>query len=351
MAEHQSPVTVVDPGRLRANIARAAALAAERGAVLRPHVKTHKCPQIARMQLEAGAVGISVATIGEAETFADAGFDDIFIAYPVWLTDDAVRRLRRLAVACRLAIGVESEASADRLGRQLDGTGIRALVEVDSGHRRTGCRPDEAVDVARAVLRSGDVVVDGVFTFPGHSYAPDARVAAAAQEGAALVAAAEGLEAAGIPAPVRSGGSTPSLEFSDPRLTELRPGVYVFGDAQQWELGSCTADDIALTVHARVVSVRGQRIVLDAGSKVLGADRPGWASGFGRLLDHPAARFEILSEHHAVAQMYDERVPTLGDVVRVVPNHCCNAVNLVEELAVGDPTGPRWPVAARVRNG
>lgn len=347
----RTPITVVDRARLSRNIAWAARIAASRGAVLRPHVKTHKCVEIARLQVEAGAVGISVATIGEAECFAAAGFDDIFIAYPLWITRDAAVRLRDLAGRCRLSIGVDSARSAERIGRTLSGTGLRVLVEVDCGHHRTGCRPTEAGEIAAALRAAGDVELDGVFTFPGHSYAPDARAAAATDEAEALVAAAAALEAVGIASPVRSGGSTPSMAYADPRLTEFRPGVYVFGDAQQWDLGACEAADIALTVHARVVGVRGSRIALDSGSKVLGADRAPWAAGYGRLLDHPRARIELLSEHHAIAELHGGPVPAIGDIVRVVPNHCCNAVNLVEELALDEPGGPRWRVAARGANG
>lgn len=127
--------------------------------------------------------------------------------------------------------------------------------------------------------------------------------------------------------------------------------MYVFNDAQQWELGSCGPDDIALTCHATVVSQAGGRIVLDAGSKALGADRPAWTSGFGRLLDFPDARIVMLSEHHAVVDMPDPHLP-LGAGVRVVPNHACNAVALADTLEIVE-NGRRvgtWSVAARGRN-
>jgi D-serine deaminase-like pyridoxal phosphate-dependent protein len=147
--------------------------------------------------------------------------------------------------------------------------------------------------------------------------------------------------------PVLSGGSTPSLDAADPGvLSEVRPGVYLFNDAQQWELGTCSPDDIALTCHATVVSHAGGRLVLDSGSKVLGADRAAYATGFGRLLDHAEARIVLLSEHHAVVEM-PGRLPGLGSTVRVVPNHVCVAVNLVDTLWVDDEP---WPVSARGRN-
>lgn len=160
---------------------------------------------------------------------------------------------------------------------------------------------------------------------------------------------------------VISGGSTPSLAASlelESPVDELRPGVTVFGDAQQWELGSAQPEEIALTCHATVVSHAGGRLVLDAGSKILGPDRAAWATGHGRLLDHPDARVVQLSEHHAVVEMPGvaaSDLPALGSVVRVVPNHVCIAVNMVDELVVYDrgadaEPAARWRVAARGRN-
>jgi D-serine deaminase-like pyridoxal phosphate-dependent protein len=289
-----------------------------------------------------------VATVGEAEAFAASGVDDLVVAYPLWLTEALAGRLRDLAASgVRLAIGVDSPDGARAAGRLLGGSGVELLVEVDSGHHRSGTAPDRAGDVARAAR---SVPVRGTFTFPGHSYSPDGRAAAARDEAAALATARASLEAAGVEVAVVSGGSTPSLAHADTTvLTEVRPGVYVFGDAQQWELGSVDPGDVSLTAVATVVSHAGGRVVLDAGSKVLGADRAPYATGFGRLLDHPDARIVLLSEHHAVAEV-PGRLPALGSRVLVVPNHCCNAVNLVDELW---PTGGGrpWPVTARGRNG
>ncbi|WP_447645932.1 alanine racemase [Nocardioides zeae] len=212
--------------------------------------------------------------------------------------------------------------------------------------------PAQAGAVALAAADLG-VAVEGVFTFPGHAYAPGAATAVAAQEAAALAEAAAVVVAAGIPCPVRSGGSTPTLTAAlervgpSPAADELRPGVYVFGDAQQWELGHHAPEDVALVAVATVVSHAGGRAVLDAGSKTLGADRAAYASGFGRLLDHPGARIVQLSEHHAVVDLLGAALPPVGERVRVVPNHVCAAVNLADELVVD---GERVPVAARGRN-
>ncbi len=346
-----TPFLSVDLVRLEANLARVQQYADQAVVDLRPHVKTHKCPEIARRQLALGAVGVTVATVGEAEVFVGSGCDDVFVAYPLWVDDALAIRLRELAARARIRIGVDSADSARVAAAGLRGSGVTVLVEVDSGHHRTGVPPSGAGAVAMAAKAAG-LQVDGVFTFPGHSYAPETRRAAAVDEAAALGAAVEALAAAGLPAAVVSGGSTPSLEHTDTAvLTELRPGVYAFGDAQQWELATIDPATVALTCEATVVSHAGGRAVLDSGSKILGADRAPYASGFGRLLDHPDARLVLLSEHHAVVDLGGEPLPRLGSRVRVVPNHVCSAVNLVDELHVTSPTGDEsWPVSARGRN-
>lgn len=346
-----TPYLRVDVARLRTNIEAAAARATAAGVSLRPHAKTHKSPDIARLQLAAGAVGLTVATIGEAEVFVEHGVEDIFIGYPLWLSDDAARRLRDLAGRADLAIGVDSVAAAQRAGAALEGTGLAVLVEVDSGQHRTGVTPGEAGVVAAAAAEAG-LAVRGVFTFPGHSYSPDLMVSAAYDEAVALDAAVASFRDAGLEPDVVSGGSTPSLAHTHTEsLTEVRPGVYLFGDAQQWELGTMAPESIALTCRATVVSHASGRLVLDSGSKALGADRAPYATGGGRLLDHPDARVVQLSEHHAVVDLAGAPLPPLGTQVGVVPNHVCAAVNLADTLWADDGTTlVSWPVAARGRN-
>lgn len=293
-----------------------------------------------------------MATVGEAEIFARHGCPDLFVAYPVWADESAAERLRDLAERGSIAIGVESIEGAARAGRLLAPYGVEVLVEVDSGQHRTGCPPEQAGTIAVAATRAG-LRVRGVFTFPGHSYAPDGMAAAAADEARALATARDAMVAEGLEVSVVSGGSTPSWAHLDTTVvTEARPGVYVFGDAQQWELGSMPPESLALTCRATVVSHAGGRAVLDAGSKALGADRAPYCSGFGRLLDHPDARIVHLSEHHAVVDLDGTPLPRVGSRVDVVPNHCCAAVNLADDLWVEEFGGLRpWPVAARGRNG
>ena len=347
-----TPATLVFADRLERNLSAMAAFADESAVALRPHAKTHKCMEIARRQIALGARGLSVATVGEAEiltrhdnSLGDSGPEvtDVFVAYPLWPDDELIARLGRLCDRVRVTVGADSVDAVKRLtplARHL-----RLMVEVDCGLARSGVPPEEVLAVAQTADRIG-LELSGVFTFPGQSYAPGAREQAATDEADALARAADALVASGFECKERSGGSTPSARLVQRgALTEMRPGVYVFNDAQQVELGVATMDDVALMVAATVVSRPApDRIVLDAGSKVLGPDRPAWTTGHGRLADWPDARVVGLWEHHAVVAV-EGPGPRLGQIVAVVPNHVCTAVNLVPELLVVDRdlVVDRWP--------
>ncbi|WP_258067476.1 alanine racemase [Rathayibacter sp. AY1C7] len=345
-----TPALVLDEAVLDRDIAAVAAAARERGLALRPHAKTHKSLEIARRQLAAGAVGLTVATVSEAEVFAAGGIRDLFIAYPLWLDAERAGRLRHVLASARVRVGVDSAESAERLAAALpEREGLEVVVEIDSGHHRSGVLPAEAGAIAAAAVSAG-LDVAGVFTFPGHSYAAGNGAAAARDEARALAESVASLAASGVEARVVSGGSTPSAAFADSSvLTELRPGVSALGDAQQWEIGTMTPEDIAVTVLATIVSRRGDHLIADAGSKVLSSDRGAASSGFGRLPEHPEARIPVLSEHHATITGVDLPV---GTRVRIAPNHVCVAVNLADEYRVllRDGGGSVWPVDARGRN-
>jgi D-serine deaminase-like pyridoxal phosphate-dependent protein len=341
-----TPYVWVDEARVDANIARMQTFCDERGIALRPHAKTHKSLVVARKQLAAGAVGLSVATVGEADVFADLLVEfgkDVLVAYPV--AADAAP-LRSLAARLPVTIGVDS---ADGIERAADAD-VAVSIEIDCGLRRSGVAPDEAGALASLALSRGVRVV-GVFTFPGHGYGLDgARSRAAADEAQALTKAAAAVRTSGVETPITSGGSTPTatLAHAD-AVSELRPGIYVFMDAGQIALGAATADEVALAIRATVVSdaVPGQ-VVLDAGAKILGMDRPPWVDAHGRLPAYPHARLARIWEHHGVVEIPAETpAPRLGDQVDVIPNHVCVTVNLVDELFAGEHT---WPVDARGRN-
>ena len=209
-----TPYLRVDLDRLRRNVHGAAEWATTHGVALRPHAKTHKSPDIARLQLGAGAVGLTVATLGEAEVLARHGCSDLFVAFPVWVDERSAARLRDLADLATVAIGVDSVEGAARAGRLLAPHGVEVVVEVDSGQHRSGCQPGEAGAVAVAAARSG-LRVRGVFTFPGHSYAPDGRASAAADEARALAAGRDALERGG--ARGRGGQRRLDAELRPPR--------------------------------------------------------------------------------------------------------------------------------------
>lgn len=353
-----TPVVVVDLDILEANIGRQAARARAAGVKLRPHAKTHKCTEIARMQRAAGASGLSLAKVGEAEVFVDAGFDDVFLAYPV-VGEDKARGLLALSERARLAVGVDSTEGARTLAAPFRAAGrtLEVLLKVDVGYGRVGVPPEGALRVAREVARLRGLRLRGVFTHAGHAYlarTPRERDKVARSEGAILSSVAGRLRRAGLPIEEVSVGSTPTaaLAMRARGVTECRPGNYVFHDASQVDLGTCGIDDCALTVIATVVSVPARgRAVLDAGSKTLSSDplrpRPG---GYGLLLGH-RSRIESLSEEHGIIAVARGESFRVGERVRILPNHACVVVNLHDRLigTSGGRVETVLPVAARGR--
>jgi D-serine deaminase-like pyridoxal phosphate-dependent protein len=355
-----TPCLVVDLDAAEANARRMADGAAARGVALRPHVKTHKSVALARLQLDHGAVGITVGTIGEAEAMVDGGIAEVFIGYPVWADGPKAQRLRDLRRrAPGLTVGVDSAEAAGPLAAAVREAGdgpLGVLVEVDSGARRSGVAgPAEALAVA-ARARDEGLDVLGVFTHGGHGYrAPGAGPSAAADEVATLGAAADALRAAGFDIRRVSAGSTPTNVLAAAgQVTEIRPGTYLLGDRQQVVLGAIPADGIALAVAATVVStaVPGQ-VVLDAGAKTLTKDRAAFLEGFGVIPAYPDAIIERLFDYHAAVSVpAGSPAPRLGEVVAIVPNHVCPVVEQFDEFVVarGGIAEGRWPVDARGRS-
>jgi D-serine deaminase-like pyridoxal phosphate-dependent protein len=354
----ETPTVVVDLDVLEANIRRMAERARETGVRLRPHAKTHKVPELGRLQLAAGAAGISLAKVGEAEVFVAAGFEDVFLAYPVVGAEKA-RRLLALSDRARLAVGADSVEGAAPLGSVFHAAGRRldVLLKVDCGYHRVGVAPEKAAETARRLADLPGIALSGVFTHAGHAYlAPDrAEVEAIARdEGKILASTAEAVRAEGLSVAEVSVGSTPTarVAMAIPGVTECRPGNYVYHDASQVSLGTCGIADCAMTVLATVVSVAApDRAVLDCGSKTLSSDtlRP---SGFGHgwLLGRKS-RLEKLSEEHGVVRVEPGESFRVGERVRVLPNHACVVSNLHDRvvLARGDRVEGEWTVAARGR--
>jgi D-serine deaminase-like pyridoxal phosphate-dependent protein len=308
------------------------------------------------MQMEAGAVGLTTATIGEAEVFVGGGLEDIFVAYPLWLTPRKAHRLRALCDRARIAVGTSSVRGAEQLVEQLGrGCPIDVIVEINCGDNRTGVSSVEsALEIAR-ICESGGLFVNGVFSHAGHSYAsPEGGKSAAADEVRALSAAAETLRENGHDVSVVSAGSTPTALLSATgAVNEERPGTFVFGDRQQAALGAHRADCVALFVAATVVAAESGSFVLDAGAKVFTKDLPRTVEGYAAFPAFPEAVVERLDDHHAVASSRGGRTPRIGERVAMIPNHVCPVANLATEFVVLNPSGEQvnqWPVDARARN-
>lgn len=358
VADLDTPSVVIDLDVLEANVNRMAESARRSGVRLRPHAKTHKIPEVGRLQLAAGASGISLAKTGEAEVFAAAGFEDVFLAYPV-VGAEKGKRLLAVADRTRLAVGVDSIEGASSLAAVFRAAGrrIEALLKVDCGYHRVGVAPERAVDVARRLAEVPGLALRGVFTHGGHAYleeTPQGVAAVARQEGEVLTSVAEALRAAGIPIAEVSVGSTPTARaaMAVAGVTECRPGNYVYHDASQVSLGTCGIENCAMTVVATVVSVpAADRAVLDCGSKTLSSDalRPR-GEGHGWILGRKS-RVDRLSEEHGVVRVAEGETFRVGERVRVLPNHACVVSNLHDRvvLARGERVEGEWSVAARGR--
>jgi len=345
------------------------ALANHAGVRLRPHSKTHKSPIIARMQLDAGAVGICCAKLGEAEVFADAGITDIRLPYPV----NPVNADRALALLdrVRLSIIVDDSAVAAGWSEAMTGAGktLDVLVKVDVGFHRCGVDPgaDGVVETISRIAAMPGLSFRGLLSHAGQAYnaeSPYALASIVRQETEIMTTLAKRLRTAGVDVEEISVGSTPTAAFAPTQkgITEMRPGNYVFFDRTQVGLESATYDTCALFIAAMVVSRPAtDRVILDCGSKTLTSDG---ARGFGEFPGHGAVFvtpdatapdmsivIERLSEEHAVCRVRDTSTLKPGDRVRVLPNHACTVANLTDRLWLDDEQDQLEPldVAARGR--
>lgn len=340
----ETPALVVDLVRLERNIDRMARLAESAGVSLRPHIKSHKTPWIARLQVAAGASGLTVAKLGEAEAMFAEGFGDIFIAYEI-VGEDKIRRLLSLSSKARVGCAVDNLEAARELdfaaGRQ--GRSLEVLIEVDTGLGRCGVPPGpETVRLYREVAALPNLKLRGIFTHAGHAYAartPAEVEEVARHEGRSMAELAELLRREGLRPEVVSVGSTPTVPHSAlvPGVTEIRPGNYVFNDAIQIGLGVAAEDDCALRVLATVISRSApDRAVIDAGSKSLGLDRGAHGvslvPGFGRVVGHPDLIVERLSEEHGILRLPGGYPLPLGTRVEIIPNHACPVANLFDRM-------------------
>jgi D-serine deaminase-like pyridoxal phosphate-dependent protein len=329
-----TPAAVVDLDRLEANLARWQEHCDRVGLANRPHVKTHKCVEIARRQVQLGARGVTCQTLREAEVMVDAGIDDVLVPFNV-LGERKLEQLAELLGRARVQVTADDPELLPGLGRAAERAGkeLEVLVECDTGLGRVGVTsPDEAANLAAAIERTPGLRFVGLLTFPTPPGARDFL------EKAASLADSETVSAGGTPTMWQSGELRPVV-------TEYRVGTYAFNDRNTIASGAASLDDVALTVAATVVARREGRAILDAGSKALSSDTA-TEGGFGHVLEAPASTLERLYEEHGQLSLAGGDELELGEQVRIVPNHACVVANLFDELVVvrGDTVEARWRV-------
>jgi D-serine deaminase-like pyridoxal phosphate-dependent protein len=346
VSELDTPAVTIDLDIVERNIRRVQGDLDRLGLANRPHIKTHKIPALGRLQMQAGAVGITCQKLGEVEVFVDAGVaDDVLLTFNI-VGAQKTERLTRLAKRVkRLAVVLDHEAVARGISEAAarEGVDIPFLVECDTGFARNGVQtPEQALDLARTAMRLPRLRFEGLMTFPNRD--PDTRVF--------FERALELFKQAGIAVPVVSGGGTPALGSVSkfPMLTEHRAGTYIYNDVMVVASGTASWDDCAMRVRATIVSRPAPaRAVIDCGTKVLTSDLY-TVTGYGHVIEYPEATISGLSEEHGIVDLSRcTKRPSVGDVVSVVPNHCCVVTNMVDEIH-GLRRGVVelvWPVAAR----
>jgi D-serine deaminase-like pyridoxal phosphate-dependent protein len=349
--ELDTPTLLLDLEAFQRNVTKMAAFFADKPAELRPHAKSHKCPEVAHRQIKAGAIGITCAKVSEAEVMAGAGVSDILVANQV-VGAIKIDRLTDLAARCNLMVAVDDPTNVQDLATACGAKGVTlgVLVEVDTGMKRCGVQTGEdALELARLVVDAPNLTFEGLQGYEGHlvHVLDRGNRAAGVREAMGLLQATKALiELSGIPVLTVSGGGTGTYDLSGsvPPMTEIQAGSYVFMDAKYIQVRP--EFEPALTVLSTVLSrpIPG-RIITDAGLKTMPPD-----FGWPKLLDH-AAEVVGLSEEHAKLMAEDPGAVTLqpGDRVRFIPSHCCTTVNLHDRLYVvrDGVLVDIWPIAAR----
>src|SRR5215208_1777002 len=341
-----TPYLSVDGAKMQRNIIGMAKMAQKSGVDLRPHVKTHKIPAIARKQIEAGAVGITVAKISEAEIMADGGIVDIFVAYPL-VAEEKIRQAIDLSKRVRLIVGVDSIEGARRLSAAADAEDhvLEVRLEVDTGLRRTGVPYEKAVELARRIETLSNLKLTGIYTYRGavQDGAPTLDLEkAGGEEGRLMVSLAKRIREQGVRVDDVSLGSTPTAEYAAKveGVTEIRPGTYVFYDRMQARLGACSLEECAAVVTCTVVSRPTRDLaVIDGGSKTFATDvgpgaEPLNLEGYGHIVGYPGAVLDRLTEEHGMLSVEEDCDLEVGDTLQIIPNHICSTVNLHDEVYI-----------------
>lgn len=360
--ELDTPALVVHEEILKRNVAQMGAYARSKGLQLRPHFKTHKTAEVARMQKDSGAMGITCAKLGEAEAIAAAGvFDDIFIANQI-IGAKKLERLVALMEQVNLRVAVDSAEGAQGLQDAMAtaDTSLDVIIEVNTGQNRAGVLPDEVLGLAATIrAEMPNLRVIGVMTHEGHAGKTlnnEELRATSVDAGDKMVAAAEQLREHGFDITTVSVGSTPAaFETTNVEgVTEMRPGTYVFQDNTIFRFGTIGPEDCALRILATVTSRPApDRALIDAGSKVLTTEPSQWRDGYGYIVEYPDAEIVSLSEEHGWLHLPESaRHIRIGEKVQIIPNHVCPTVNLTDELYLvrDGAVAETWPVIARGRS-
>jgi D-serine deaminase-like pyridoxal phosphate-dependent protein len=344
--DYGTPALVIDMDRVTSNIARIQKVCDDAGIANRPHIKTHKSPVIAQMQIAAGAKGITCQKLGEAEIMADAGIDDILISYNL-LGDEKMARLAALQAKATITVASDNSVVVADLPKAaaLSGRDLDVVVECDTGRKRAGVEtPAEAIALAKEIAASRGLTFAGFMLYPTETGWADAQ--------RFFDEALAGVRALGMEPRIVSTGGTPNLHNVGKLkgATEHRFGTYIYNDRMQVAAGVASWDDCALNVYSTVVSRAGpDRGILDAGSKTLTPDTGG-LDGYGLILEHPEAKIARFAEEHGFLDLARSNTrPNVGDVVRIVPNHVCVVVNMFDEVVMvrGDEIIGTLPIAAR----
>jgi D-serine deaminase-like pyridoxal phosphate-dependent protein len=344
--EYGTPCAVIDMDKVERNIARIQAQCDAAGVANRPHIKTHKSPMLARKQIEAGAKGITCQKIGEAEIMADAGIDNILISYNL-IGDEKMARLAALQAKADMTVAADNSTVIAGLPRaaEISGRPLSVVVECDTGRKRAGVEtPREAITLAREIAASKGLTFAGFMLYPTETGWTEAQ--------SFYDEALAGVHAHGLDATMVSTGGSPNLKNLGKLkgATEHRPGTYIYNDRMQVAAGVASWDDCALNIYSTVVSrAAPERGILDAGSKTLTTDTGG-LDGHGLILEHPEAKIARFAEEHGFLDLSRSNTrPNVGDVVRIVPNHVCVVVNMMDEVVMvrGEEIVGVLPVAAR----
>lgn len=355
--EVSTPAVVIDLDVVERNLDRMASYCAEHGIALRPHTKTHKTLEVARRQMERGAVGLTVAKVGEAEVMAQSGTPQILVAHPI-IGDEKLLRLAALAEDREVIVALDSLVAAESLSRvaQQGGQSVSVLVEFDSGSHRCGVAAGETcAELGKAISVLPGIRLRGLMTYFGSVWGDEReRGAEIGRLRSDVERATTAFQRAGLPLDIVSAGSTPAalLSHKVPGITEIRPGTYVFNDLNTYHQGVCTLEECAVRVITTVVStaVPGQ-VIIDAGSKVFSSDALGSGPrrGFGLVAEGERVIVAKLNEEHGYLEGPGSWDFAVGQVLSVIPNHVCTCINMHDAVYVsrgGEITGV-WKVAAR----